>query len=240
MSGNSWPSALQTAPIVSDLRRRRAAAGGLRRRRASRHQPREVGELVLADLDLVAVLELVRVDPLAVDVGAVERPGVVEVPGALAVHEHAWSRETVTSSRKTSASGRAADRHALAAQRERLADAAAAGADDQRAAAGGDVLDVDRAQLAGRLVDACRSPSSPCAGFAGSGCADERAAALSSSCAPSALTKPHSGQWRAIGALGAATPRRVRPRGRRGCPSAAGRRRRRSRPRRTRASCAGG
>ncbi len=41
---------------------------------------RQVGELVFADLQLVAVLELVRLDPAAVDVRAVQRPGVVQEP----------------------------------------------------------------------------------------------------------------------------------------------------------------
>src|SRR4030095_9401095 len=52
---------------------------------------------------------------------------------------------------------RAADRHALTVERERLAGAPAARADDQRAALRRDVADVDRAQLAGLLVDhVCR------------------------------------------------------------------------------------
>src|SRR3954449_3358968 len=54
----------------------------------SRALTRQVGELVLADLQLVAVLELVRVDPPAVHVGAVQGARVVQVPGARAAHEH--------------------------------------------------------------------------------------------------------------------------------------------------------
>src|SRR4051795_2657364 len=95
MSGNSCESCLQTAPIVSDFAWRGASSGPA----AGTPSPvaassdtatsaRQVGELVLADLQLVAVLELVRVDPAPVHVGAVQRARVVQVPGAGAPDEH--------------------------------------------------------------------------------------------------------------------------------------------------------
>src|SRR3978361_2225472 len=94
MSGNSCASALQTAPMVSDLRGE-GASSATGRVRSSPSGSSDMGplapqvrELGLADLQLVAGLELVRVDPAPVDVGAVERPGVVEDPGAGAAHEH--------------------------------------------------------------------------------------------------------------------------------------------------------
>src|SRR5256885_15367061 len=74
MSENSWLSALQTAPIVIALPPRPAGSGagmsgssmgGSWVRVAIMASLVEVGELVLADLDLVAVLEAARVDALA-------------------------------------------------------------------------------------------------------------------------------------------------------------------------------
>src|SRR3954454_25394006 len=100
MSGNSCWSPLQTAPIVSDLACRGDSSmtggspfslGSLAPMAASSDTATsagQVGEFVLADLQLVAVLELVRLDPPAIDVGAVQRPGVVQEPGAGAAHEH--------------------------------------------------------------------------------------------------------------------------------------------------------
>src|SRR5690242_3359480 len=94
----------------------------------------QVGELVLADLQLVAVLELVRVDPPAVDVRPVQRARVVEEPLPRALDEHgvvARDRHVVEEDLGVR---RAPDAHALAVQRERLADATAARADHERAA----------------------------------------------------------------------------------------------------------
>src|SRR2546423_4762224 len=97
MSGNSCLSALQTAPIVIDLAPRPGGSGagtsgssmvGSWVRVAIMASLVEVGELVLADLDLVAVLETARVHALAVDVGAVERPEVVEVVVGAPAHDH--------------------------------------------------------------------------------------------------------------------------------------------------------
>src|SRR3954464_773764 len=92
MSGNSCWRPLQTAPMVSDF----VCLGGsfgtsLAAVAASSDtatSARQVGELVFADLQLVAVLELVRLDPAAIDVGPVQRAGVVQEPRARAAHEH--------------------------------------------------------------------------------------------------------------------------------------------------------
>src|SRR5688572_20349043 len=93
MSSNSWPRIFATAPIVSALRGRESPRG------PSRSCPAasllaitaisllQVTELVLADLNLVAVLQTVRLDPAAVDVGPVQRAEVVDVVAVLAVDE---------------------------------------------------------------------------------------------------------------------------------------------------------
>src|SRR5215210_2947067 len=142
MSGNSCCSALQTAPMVSDFAR--ATGSGCESppstpstTSASGSAPSgslvtatsagEEGQLELPDLELVAVLEPVRVDPLAVDVGAVERPGVVEEPVPAAPHERrvlAGDRHVVE---EDLGLGRAPDRHLLARHRERLPHPATAG-----------------------------------------------------------------------------------------------------------------
>src|SRR3712207_5099195 len=172
MSGNSWASALQTAPMVSDLAAPcggptgastgsaicASSSGGMASssRSAMAGSARQVGELVLADLELVAVLETGRLDPAAFDLGAVERAEVVQEPRAGAAHEHgvvARHRDVVEEHLGVR---RAADRHALAAQRERLPDAPAARPDDQRAGLGRHIADVDGPQLARRLVDDVR------------------------------------------------------------------------------------
>src|SRR5687768_10945812 len=97
MSGNSWTSALQTAPIVSAFSGLGATAGSVGSGIATASAG-QVGQLVLADLELVGVLQAVRVDPPAVHVGAVQRARVVEVPGAGPPHQqgmHAGDRHVV-------------------------------------------------------------------------------------------------------------------------------------------------
>src|ERR1700744_3065882 len=90
MSGNSCASALQTAPIVTAFGRPCSAARAgsvssssgvsvsidaiVRGRSAAQER-----ELVLADLQLIAVREAMGLDPATVDVGAVQRAAVVEV-----------------------------------------------------------------------------------------------------------------------------------------------------------------
>src|SRR4051794_38922857 len=166
MSGNSTSSALQSAPIVIDF------AGGAS---SASSDPAtasiwtssscrvmawlsagDVRELELADLELVAVLEPVGLDAMAVNVGAVERAEVVEVEVAAAAHEQGVVARDGDVVEEDVGVRPPADRHAVAVQREALADAPAAGADDERGALVGDhVADVDRHQLAG-LVDAVR------------------------------------------------------------------------------------
>src|SRR3954447_16689080 len=82
MSGKSSFSALQTAPIVS---RRSPAASRLATLSSdsamtpSPGSAVEEGQLELPDLQLVAVGEPVRLDPMAVDVRAVQAAGVLDV-----------------------------------------------------------------------------------------------------------------------------------------------------------------
>lgn len=61
--------------------------------------------LELADLDLVALVQRDLLDPLAADVGAVERAHIGQVIAAARRRISAWRRETVTSSRKIELSG---------------------------------------------------------------------------------------------------------------------------------------
>src|SRR5689334_13951569 len=92
MSENSCWSALQTAPMVSDF----ACLGGsfgaslapVAASSVTATSARQVGELVLADLQLVPVDELVRLDPAPVDVGAVQGAGIIQEPVAGAPHQH--------------------------------------------------------------------------------------------------------------------------------------------------------
>ena len=100
MSGNSCSSALQTAPIVTAFWRggRRVVLGRLGQLDVGVAglgdwpSAAQEGELVLADLQLVAVGQPVRLDPLPVDVGAVERAAVVEVVVAAAARRAARGR----------------------------------------------------------------------------------------------------------------------------------------------------
>src|SRR3954452_579485 len=89
MSGNSRSSCLQTAPIVSDFWRTGASPTGgapLVSTSTLMCSPQE-SQLVLAHLKLVAVLELVGFDSLAIHVGAVQRPEVVDVDPVAALHQ---------------------------------------------------------------------------------------------------------------------------------------------------------
>ena len=143
MSGNSCCSALQTAPMVSDFWRWTGSGW-------SSAPSATAGSVTSGSL---TVGEPVRVDPLAVDVGAVERARVVEEPVAAAAHERGVLARDGDVVEEDAGLGRAPDRHLLARERERLADAAAAGADDERAALGRDVADVDGLELARLVVD---------------------------------------------------------------------------------------
>src|SRR4051812_26019231 len=174
MSGDSCESAFVTAPMVSDFARATgsppgaASASGTATSlapssgsapsgsRVTATSASEEGQLELPDLELVAVLETVRVHALAVHVGAVERARVVEQPVAAAAHERRVLARDGDVVEEDVGLRRAPDRHPLARERERLPDPAAAGADHERAALGGDVADVDRLELAGLVVDHVR------------------------------------------------------------------------------------
>src|SRR3954471_12594737 len=99
MSGNSRSSCLQTAPMVSDFCRTgdspttsplpSTPVGGRGRPCSTStliFSPEE-SQLVLAHLKLVAVLELVGFDSLAIHVGAVQRAEVVDVDPVAAPHQ---------------------------------------------------------------------------------------------------------------------------------------------------------
>ncbi len=103
MSGNSGLSRRQTAPIVSS----RCGGAASRAAVSSRSSSRQEGEPVLADLELVAVAQPLRLlDPAAVDERAVEAALVLDRearrPRSTST---ACRRETVTSSRKMPQSG---------------------------------------------------------------------------------------------------------------------------------------
>src|SRR5215212_7432046 len=107
----------------------------------------EEGQPVLADLQLVVVLEPRRLDALAVDEGAVEAPLVLDREVAVALGEHrvlARDRHVVE---EDAAVGRTADGR-FAGEREDLPGASAARADNERGALDAEALD----RLGRRLV----------------------------------------------------------------------------------------
>src|ERR671918_894520 len=162
MSSNSWLRILQTAPIVSALRgreppRSRSAAvfstAFVVLRAATATSALQVAELVLADLDLVRVLELVRLDAPPVDVRAVQRPEVVDVEAVLAPHDQRVIAGHGDVVEEHLGVRTAPDADPVALDREALARAAAAGANDERSAGLLDhLVDVNRLVFAG-LVD---------------------------------------------------------------------------------------
>src|SRR5690349_4469430 len=99
MSSNSCPRIFATAPIVSALRGREGESlAGARRSGSLRVfgpssvvataiSALQVAQLVLADLDFVAVLQAMRLDPAPVDVGAVQRAEIVDVEAVPAPHD---------------------------------------------------------------------------------------------------------------------------------------------------------
>src|SRR5512144_2718834 len=99
MSSNSCPRILATAPIVSALRGREGESFAGTRLSVSLWalapssvvaiaiSALQVAQLVLADLDLVAVLEAVRLDAAPVDVGAVQRAQIVDVEAVASPHD---------------------------------------------------------------------------------------------------------------------------------------------------------
>src|SRR5262245_7959314 len=152
MSSNSAWRILQTAPIVRALRGRLADSGG---RLASEIAISllQVAELVLADLDLVAVRQPVRLDPAPVDVGAVEGAEVVDVAAVTPAHEEgviAGDGDVVAKDPRVRA---AADADPVLCDGEALPRAAASRADHEGGAGALDrLVDVDRLHLPG-VVD---------------------------------------------------------------------------------------
>src|SRR3954449_9731472 len=130
MSGNSRSICLQTAPIVSDLGRGACGAAGAPAFSMSTcvliRASAEVGELVLADLQLVAVLQLVRLDPPPVHVGPVQRAEVVDVDAVAAAYEQCVVAGHGHVVEEDLGFGAASDRHLVARNEEGLAGAAAA------------------------------------------------------------------------------------------------------------------
>src|SRR5688572_23039007 len=127
MSSNSRPRILATAPMVSAFR-----VEGCEARsdvEASMCLLLQVAELVFADLDLVAVLERLGLDPAAVDVGAVERSEVVDVEAVVASDEQGVVARDGDVVEEDARVGRAPDRGAIAVKCEALPRPAATGAD---------------------------------------------------------------------------------------------------------------
>ena len=121
------------------------------------HRAGEERQLELADLELVAVGERRLLDPLAVQVGAVERADVADLEAALGrARTSAWRRDTVMSSRKMSLSGwRPAVVSGLGRARAGSR-RSGPGSTTSSAAAGRDVVEVDgarRRRRRRRLVD---------------------------------------------------------------------------------------
>src|SRR5215213_8395240 len=134
MSGNSSRRRRTTSPILS--RRSRCgfcvAALFTGPRSTSPVSPLHERQPVLADLQLVAVLELRAVDPAAVDEGAVQRPLVLDEEPPIALDEQGVVAGDGDVVEEDVAVGRAADTGAARARPERLAGAAAARAHDER------------------------------------------------------------------------------------------------------------
>src|SRR5680860_1832613 len=131
MSSNSFSRILQTAPIVSALRGResrwRTCCCCCSETATLRSLLLQVAQLVLADLDLVAVGEPVRLDPAPVDVGAVERAEVVDVEAVAAVDQQGVVAGDGDVVEEDAGVGAAADADPLLGHSEALPGAATAG-----------------------------------------------------------------------------------------------------------------
>src|SRR5215211_7172923 len=167
MSGNSARSRVHTAPIVSRRARSvvastavtarasalcwlasvgRAGTVGVLTRRVACSFLQEA-ELVLADLELVAVLQPAGLDAAAVEERPVQAPLVLDKERVVLVHEHRVLARDGDVVEEDVAVGGAADRRAVSLRDEVLARAAASGADDERGALGADVLERNQATL---------------------------------------------------------------------------------------------
>src|SRR5579871_1813111 len=171
MSGNSCCSALQTAPIVTAFWRGRssvpvpsASTGSIRSEASMSVLDMSVagqeGELIFADLQLVPIGELVRLDPPPVHVCPVQRAAVVEVVVAAASDEHrvvAGNRDVVE---EDVAVRPASDREAVAVERKALARASSPRADHERGSPAGYVAQIEHFEFSGLtdLVGGRRGP----------------------------------------------------------------------------------
>src|SRR5262245_17584054 len=113
---------------------------------AARRSLREEGQLVLADLELVPVLERPRLDPAPVQERPVQAPPVLDEELAVPTHDErvaAGDRDVVE---EDVAVRRAADRRLLLVEKEVLSGAASSGTDDERGPLGLDLVE-DRPRL---------------------------------------------------------------------------------------------
>src|SRR4051794_6726592 len=167
MSSNSWLRIFATAPIVSAFRGRDFESLGDRRSASLRPlafssvaaiaiSALQVAQLVLADLDLVAIVEAVGFDPAAVDVRAVQRAQVVDVEPVPAPYDQRVVARDGHVVQEQRGVGSAADAHAVRVDGEALPGPAAARANDEGRPGLVDLLlDVDRLVLPG-LADLVR------------------------------------------------------------------------------------
>src|SRR5712691_8192920 len=130
MSGNSCFSIPHTVPIVSNRLFETVAISAI-----------QEGEAVLADLELVAVLELRALDTLAVDERAVETPLVLDRERAVRPRQDGVLARDGDVVEEDPAVRRAADRRLLRFGAERLPRPATAGSDDERGAFDPEVLE---------------------------------------------------------------------------------------------------
>ena len=166
MSGNSWPQRLAHGADRDRLARR----GRRVARRIGQldsgvrvvgdgHQRLRNASLYLPIWSSSPSVELVGLDPAAVDVGAVQRAAVVEVVVAAAADEDRVVARDGHVVEEDVAVGPAADREPVVLEREALAGPPAAGADHQRRAARRPPRR-GRPPRSRRSRRPCRSPSS--------------------------------------------------------------------------------
>ena len=108
---------------------------------------------MLAHVLKIALSQCPGLDPRAIDVGAVERAEVVQVPLLAAADKQRVVTRDGDVVKEHLGVRSAADARALAVHGEALADAPTARADHERRPTRGDIVDLDRYELAG-LVDA--------------------------------------------------------------------------------------
>src|SRR6266568_2923958 len=134
MSANSLWSRRHTVPIVS----RRSGRVRLSRSFGEEAEP------VLADLELVAVLELLhRLDSLPVEESSIQAAEILDLKRVVVLEQHCVAARDGDIVQEDVAFGRAADRRSLSPGDEMLAGASAAGAHDERRSFGDKLLKRD-------------------------------------------------------------------------------------------------